>query len=132
MKTQKPKDKNSGKDLIDLELCQDELRRVGGDALMSIVCDIRDTQTGMMRRLDAMEAQHASMNTALSNALSAFPSGDFEGHRRYHETMIELLAEKRRLRHAVQEKTISGLVWAIIVAVGLACWHELQRRLIGR
>ena len=61
----------------------------------------------------------------------AFPQGDFDGHRRYHETMIEMLAERRRLRQAIQEKTISGLIWAALVGVGIAIWHELLA-LVGK
>jgi hypothetical protein len=65
---------------------------------------------------------------AISNA---FCDNDFDGHKRYHQTMIDILNEKRRLRIAIQEKTISGLIWAVIVIVIMALWHELLN-LIGR
>ena len=56
----------------------------------------------------------------------AFPGGDHVGHCRYHTLMIEDLEETRRLRRAVQEKTISGLLWAAMVGVGLAIWAYLK------
>jgi hemerythrin len=56
----------------------------------------------------------------------AFPAEDAEGHRRYHEAIIEKTAEIRRLRQAIQEKTISGLIWAAIVWFGIAVFHEFQ------
>jgi hypothetical protein len=46
--------------------------------------------------------------------------------------MIETLAERKRLRLAIQEKTISGLVWAGLVALGFAVFHEIQTVLLKR
>lgn len=56
----------------------------------------------------------------------AFPGGDHMGHCRYHQLMIEDIEAKKRLRQAVMEKTIGGLVWSAIVAVFLACVHYLN------
>lgn len=56
----------------------------------------------------------------------AFPGGDHRGHCRYHTLMIEQLEERRRLRIAVQEKTIAGLVWALIVFAALAAWAYIK------
>lgn len=57
---------------------------------------------------------------------SAFPNGDIAGHCRYHEIQMERLEETRRLRVAIQEKTISGLIWATILAGGTALWHAVK------
>ena len=57
---------------------------------------------------------------------AAFPNGDVAGHCRYHEVMIQKLEETRRLRVAIQEKTISGLIWAAILAGGTAIWHAVK------
>lgn len=72
--------------------------------------------------LEAME----DMSTRIERLVAAFPEGDIEGHRRYHQTMIELLQERRRLRIAIQEKTISAIIWAVLVYLALAAFHELQ------
>ena len=61
--------------------------------------------------------------------VKAFPAGDFDGHRRYHELLVEQLEERRRLRIAIQEKTMSALAWSVMVALGAAIWHEIQRAL---
>lgn len=87
------------------------------NALMAAVNEVRDTQKELVNRMTVMEENHKK----------AFPGGDFEGHRRYHETMQEVLEEKRKLRVAVQEKTISALVWSGIVGLGFALWHEFCR-----
>ena len=63
--------------------------------------------------------------------MSAFPSGDVDGHKRYHETMIEDMQSRKDLTKAIKEKTISGLIWAGMVAAGAAGWHELKMKLVG-
>lgn len=70
-------------------------------------------------RLNKLEAD-------VTRLKAAFPSGDIEGHCRYHEIQIEKLQEMRRLRVAIQEKTISGLIWAAILAGGTAAWHGIK------
>lgn len=55
----------------------------------------------------------------------AFPAGDIEGHRRYHEVMISDLESRKKLTQAILEKTLSGLVWAAVVGIGMLVWHEL-------
>ncbi len=57
----------------------------------------------------------------------AFPSADIDGHRRYHEAMIEDIEARKRLTQAIKEKTISGLIWAAIVAAATAGWRLLGR-----
>ena len=53
---------------------------------------------------------------------TAFPGGDLEGHRRYHILMIERTEEIRKLRVAIREKTLGGLIWALIVFLGLCIY----------
>jgi hypothetical protein len=71
-------------------------------------------------RLEALERWRADMDQRFAEA---FPGGDHVGHCRYHDLMIDEIEERRKLRRAVQEKTISGLVWAGIVGLALASWH---------
>ena len=76
---------------------------------------------------DELRGEHMDLKQKFEKA---FPAGDFEGHRRYHEVMIQILDEKRKLRMAIQEKTIGGLVWSALFGLGLLLWHELQRLLV--
>lgn len=56
----------------------------------------------------------------------AFPGGDHIGHCRYHSLMIERNEELRRLRAAILEKTVAGLVWAVLVGVAIAGWNYVS------
>jgi hypothetical protein len=79
-------------------------------------------------RLDSLERWRDEVNQKL---VDAFPAGDVHGHRRYHELMIEQIEERRRLRRAVMEKTVAGLVWGTLATVAVACWHYLKALLKG-
>lgn len=94
-----------------------------------VLNDIRSTQRETLRRLDAVEKQQESISKILEKIMSAFPDGDVEGHRRYHRLMIERTEEVRRLRAAIQEKTISGLLWSLMVFIGVTIWHYLKAKL---
>jgi len=78
-------------------------------------------------RLDSLERsgeEHKRWKADMERRFAeAFPGGDHVGHCRYHDLMIEDIAAKKRLRQAVMEKTIAGLVWALIVGAAIAGWH---------
>lgn len=77
----------------------------------------------LRERVDRIERDKVDVETFRS----AFAGGDHVGHCRYHEHLLELTEEKRRLRQAIQEKTISGLFWMGIVGVGNMLWKYAQR-----
>lgn len=91
------------------------------------ITDIRHDDS--MRRLFVLETKMDKLCAKMDDFSKAFPGNDLEGHCRYHATMIEILAEKRKLRIAIQEKTISGLVWGLLVFIGFSVWEYVQRRL---
>lgn len=91
-------------------------------AIADLRGDFGEFRTAVLGRMDALERE-------MKDLKEAFPAGDVDGHRRYHELMIERNAELRRLRVAVQEKTISGLVWAFIVFSAFAAWHFVRFKL---
>lgn len=77
-----------------------------------------DWQVEMTKRVERLEAGHKRL-------IRAFPANDLEGHRRAHEAMMEDVRSRNALTQAIKEKTISGLVWSAMAALGFACWHEI-------
>lgn len=61
--------------------------------------------------------------------MGAFPGGDFDGHRRYHEEMILVMQDRRKLRQAVLEQVIKGSVWALGIALVTAGWQYAKEHL---
>lgn len=82
-------------------------------------------------RLDELERWRMDLEKRFADA---FPGGDHVGHCRYHELMIEDITAKKRLRQAVLEKTVAGLVWALIVGFAIASWEwfvHMVRKILG-
>lgn len=58
----------------------------------------------------------------------AFPGGDIDGHRRYHDEVILMMQDRRRMRSAVLEQVIKGSVWALLGIVAAALWAYFKDR----
>jgi hypothetical protein len=78
-----------------------------------------------------MDALMRELTQRVEKMETAFPQKDYDGHRRAHEAFIERTAEIRRLRIVIAEKTIAGLVWAGMLALGMGFWEILKHRLTG-
>jgi hypothetical protein len=79
-------------------------------------------------RLDALERWRADIEKRFADA---FPGADHVGHCRYHQLMIEDLAERKKLRQAVMEKTVAGLIWAIVMGLAIATWQYIVKSVRG-
>lgn len=56
----------------------------------------------------------------------AFPSKDFAGHARYHQSIIDDFLESKRIRAAVIEQVIKGSVWGLLAAAAGAAWTFMK------
>ena len=110
---------------------REEARKAGGEALVGMLDYLRDGQDAVLEMLQKMQDRHEEFEDKLTKLYGGFPRGDTDGHRRAHELMIEALEEKRRLRIAIQEKTIPGLIWAFVAFLGLCVWNYVQKKLGG-
>jgi hypothetical protein len=79
-------------------------------------------------RIDQLERWREDMERRFAEA---FPGGDHVGHCRYHQLMIEGIDAKKRLREAILQKTIAGLVWGAMIGLGLAVWQYIKSLLKG-
>lgn len=79
-------------------------------------------------RLETLERWRDDMEKRFADA---FPGGDHVGHCRYHELMIEDIEARSRLRQAVMEKTVAGLVWGLLAGLGIACWQYFKTLVKG-
>jgi hypothetical protein len=77
-------------------------------------------------RLDTLERWKDDMERRFAEA---FPGGDHVGHCRYHTLMIEEIEGRKRLRQAVMEKTVAGLVWSAMLGIGIAAWQYIKTML---
>ena len=110
------------------DLWQEEVREAGGDKLVKILAEIKDAIKSVEKRLDAIERYQNELSAFAESLHKGFPNRDPDDHRRVHEVMQEKVEETRRLRVAIQEKTISALIWSGIVFIGAAVWSHLLTR----
>lgn len=64
------------------ELWQQEARLLGGPTLAEVLMEMRDNQRDLFTKL-------AEMQESADKLMTGFPAQDVDGHRRYHESVIE-------------------------------------------
>lgn len=101
-----------------MKLLEFEESKIGNPAMVQVLKQIDDHAVETNNRLSSIENK-------IVMVCSAFPENDFEGHRRYHQELIDVLKERRAFYRSFREKTAFGIVWAVVVWVGLAVWHEI-------
>lgn len=61
--------------------------------------------------------------------MGAFPGGDFEGHRRYHEEVIQDMQDRRRMRNGIYEHLFKMGLWTLVLGGAAAAWQYLKNTL---
>lgn len=89
-----------------------QAEKTGGPELAAVLTELRDGQRDILQRVDALSR--------------GFPAGDYDGHRRYHEAVIERMELRNKLvrealTKAVQATTIGALGW-----VAVAMWNYFK------
>lgn len=89
--------------------------------------------------LNESKERRAHVDSILEKLMSAFPDGDIDGHRRGHMALIaeveakkERIAELRRLRFAITEKTIVALLWLASAAIATLIYKGIKAELTAR
>lgn len=106
---------HSGDEQQKTQLWQDQARHFGGVEFLNFLLQVRDTQ---MQMVDEMKRFN-----------NAFPEGDPESHRRYHESVIEWRELRNKLVRAALEKMVSAGALAGTVWLLYAVWHALRMEL---
>ena len=90
--------------------------RIGGQQLVQLLNEVRDNQLDMMANFDTLSKKMAEVQASNDRLLSGFPANDVEGHRRYHESVIEW----RELRNKLVREALIKIASAS--ALGAAGW----------
>lgn len=103
-----------------------ELARAGFPGLAQIVSDLRDGQLDLQASMDEMKTENAQLKAAIARLLSGFPADDVDGHRRYHQSVIEGRELRNKLVRTALEKAVGsgvllGLGWLL-----LAVWQYFK------
>lgn len=101
---------------------------------------LRDLEDHIDERIRLRLAEHAAEESLHINRrfdelkdllTSAFPGGDPEEHRRYHNEVMDWMRERRDLWRAIKEKTLTALLWSALVGLGAAVWQTVKAKMGG-
>jgi hypothetical protein len=57
-----------------------------------------------------------------------FPAGDWEGHRRYHETLIERAEARTKFYDDLRVELAKKGIWALLALLGIALWQYIKSK----
>ncbi|MFM0432378.1 hypothetical protein PQQ75_25430 [Paraburkholderia aspalathi] len=101
----------------------------------AIVEAINDLKSDLDQRHDENVTRHAVTDKKVDEAIrriddlhKAFPGGDWEGHRRYHETIIAKNEARANFYGDLRSELAKKGVWAVIVVLALALWQFFKTK----
>lgn len=74
----------------------------------------------------AVRQEIDGMKARLVKLENAFPAGDTDGHKRYHELMIEDINDRKRLMALLKEKSLGAVLWIFIVFISGLIFHGVH------
>jgi hypothetical protein len=99
---------------------------MGGQPLVVLLTEMRDNQLDMRADFEQLSQRVVSVQASNELLLSGFPAKDVEGHRRYHESVIEW----RELRNKMVKETLAKMMqagaWAATAWLALAIWQAFK------
>lgn len=75
---------------------------------------------------DELLAEVRALRALLVNA---FPDGDGDGHRRAHEEAIAFFRDWGATMREIRNKTMAGIVWALILLLGMSVWSYVKAKI---
>lgn len=105
-------------------LWQKEVEKIGGKALVEAINELHVTQREILKQLGDMHKRQTTSEIRTDGLYKAFPAGDIDGHARYHDSLIKANEERRQLYKAIIEKTLTGLIWLLVIYIGSVVVRE--------
>lgn len=98
---------------------EQEARRFGGPILTEVLMEMRDNQRDLFAKL-------AEIQDSNDKLMSGFPAMDVDGHRRYHESVIEWRELRNKLVREALQKMIGTGALAAAGWLLLAIWQSFK------
>lgn len=108
------------------QLWQKEAERMGGQPLVQFLNEIRNNQHDMMACFEQLSKQVSDQQALIARVLSGFPAADVEGHRRYHESVIEWRELRNKLVRDLLTKAAQATFMGALGFLALAAWKAFQ------
>lgn len=111
-------------------LHDERLAAVTDPAIAALLRDLVTGQAQLLERVTEIETELQRQAAAAAAFVRAFPSGDLEGHRRYHELMIEDIETRKRMTRAITEKALGGIVLGAVAFIAAAVMFYVKAQLV--
>lgn len=99
---------------------------MGGQPLVALLTEMRDNQLDMRADVEQLSQKVGNLQTANERLLSGFPADDVDGHRRYHQSVIE---RRELVNKMLRETLVNVAKTGTLGALGwlcLAAWKYFQ------
>jgi hypothetical protein len=108
------------------QLWQQEAERMGGQPLVALLTEMRDNQLDMRTDVEQLSQKVSQLQAANERLLSGFPADDVDGHRRYHESVIEWRELRNKLVRDLLMKAAQATFMGALGFLALAAWKAFQ------
>lgn len=99
---------------------------MGGQPLVQLLSEVRDNQLDLMATVEGLSNKVTHLEATNKRLLSGFPADDVEGHRRYHESVIEWRELRNKMVREALAKVASAGALAAIGWLALAIWQSFK------
>jgi hypothetical protein len=97
---------------------------MGGQPLVQLLSEVRDNQLDMMANFDTLSKKLADVQASNDRLMSGFPAEDVDGHRRYHESVIEWRELRNKMVREALLKVAGASALAAVGWLALAIWKS--------
>jgi len=108
------------------QLWQHEAERMGGQPLVALLTEMRDNQLDLRADVEQFSKKVAELQESTAMLLSGFPANDVDGHRRYHESVIEWRELRNKLVRDLLMKAAQATFMGALGFLALAAWKAFQ------
>jgi hypothetical protein len=81
--------------------------------------------------MNLIRAELAENTRSIGQILKGFPEGDPDGHRRYHEEVIQQMSERRKLRQEILTHLLKASSWPALAGVCYVLWKYFKSQVTG-
>ncbi|SAL19794.1 hypothetical protein AWB68_00686 [Caballeronia choica] len=100
-------------------------------AILSLQADLNQRHSENVTRHDVTDKKVEEAIRRIDDLHKAFPGGDWDGHRRYHEAVIQKIAARGRPYQDLQAELAKKGLWAFIVGLAAAVWYYTKAKVIS-
>lgn len=99
------------------------------DAISDMREDMAQRHSENVTRREVTDREVDEVIRRVDDLHDAFPGGDWDGHRRYHEAVIKKLEAREKLYQDLRTELAKKGLWGLIALVGLALWAWFKTKM---